>query len=146
MDYKTTDIMPMYLNDNFCCVNATAKTLSNNFYKLARTFMSKKMLAQALDCYCDAFLLRNLSIEDSDEQFIDFFKVQFTIYQLGKKNIVIALCEGDMIFDLIQMEWERLQKELDESPFEIDERGLHEWYKNIEIDFPWIGNSDILEM
>ncbi|MBK5200239.1 MAG: hypothetical protein JJE21_01755 [Spirochaetaceae bacterium] len=146
MDYKNTDIMPMYLNDNLCCVNAATKTLSNKFYKLARTFMAQKMLSQALDCYCDAFLLRNLTIEEGDDQFIDFFKVQFTIYQLGKKNIVIAQCEGDMIYDLIQMEWERIQNELELSPFEINEKGLHDWYKNIEIDFPWIENFDILEM
>lgn len=146
MDYRNTEIMPMYLNDNLCCVNATAKTLSNKFYILAKKFMEKKMLAQALDCYCDAFLLRNLPIEEKNDQFIDFFKVQFTIYQLGKKNIVIAKCEGDMIFDLIQMEWERIQKRLNESPFEINKKGLHNWYKNIEIDFPWFDDFSVIEM
>ena len=147
MECEFKDLMPLNLANNFCNANAVTKSLSSNFYKLANIFIEKKMLDKGLDCYCDAFLLRNLSLEDSDKQFIDFFKVQFTIYQLGKKRISVALCEGDMVYDLIQMEWERIQRELEESPFEIDERGLHDWYKNIEIDFPWIDLSqNIFEM
>jgi len=146
MECDIKDIMPLQFNDHFCSSNAVLENLAKNFYKLAEKFIHNKMYDKGLDCYCDAFLIRNLSIEDSDEQFIDFFKVQFTIYQLGKKNIRVALSEGDMIFDLIQMEWERIQAELEASLFEIDERGLHDWYKNIEIDFPWMCNSTMFEM
>lgn len=135
---KRTAIVPISTIPNFCSINSRFELLANQFYKLAQVFSESKQLKKTLDCYCDAFLLRNLSIEESDKEFIDFFRVQFTIYQLGKKNNLVDLSEGDMIFDLIKSEWDKIKERIESSPFRIDESCLFNWYKTIKIDFPWI--------
>lgn len=134
---KRAAIIPISMIPNFCSSEARFELLANQFYNLANLFSKTKQINKSIDCYCDAFLLRNLSIEESDKEFIDFFRVQFIIYQLGKKHLDVALSEGDMIFDLIKSEWDTIKKEIENSPFRIEESCLLNWFKSIKIDFPW---------
>lgn len=113
-------------------------SLSKTFYKLANTFLDKKDLVKGLDCFCDTFLLRNMELESINDEFLEFFKIQFIIYLLGKKRIKIALSEGDMIFDLIEDTFKELKKDIEDSPFMIHKENMRSFYKNVEIDFPWM--------
>ncbi|MGD1820807.1 MAG: hypothetical protein ACPKOI_13160 [Pleomorphochaeta sp.] len=113
-------------------------SLSKTFYKLANTFLDKKDLVKGLDCFCDTFLLRNMELESINDEFLEFFKIQFIIYLLGKKRIKIALSEGDMIFDLIEDTFKELKKDIEDSPFMIQKENMRSFYKNVEIDFPWM--------
>ncbi len=113
-------------------------SLSKTFYKLANTFLDKKDLVKGLDCFCDTFLLRNMELESINDEFLEFFKIQFIIYLLGKKRIKIALSEGDMIFDLIEDTFKELNKDIEDSPFMIQKENMRSFYKNVEIDFPWM--------
>ena len=113
-------------------------SLSKTFYKLANTFLDKKDLVKGLECFCDTFLLRNMELESINDEFLEFFKIQFIIYLLGKKRIKIALSEGDMIFDLIEDTFKELKKDIEDSPFMIQKENMRSFYKNVEIDFPWM--------
>ena len=113
-------------------------SLSKTFYKLANTFLDKKDLVKGLDCFCDTFLLRNMELESINDEFLEFFKIQFIIYLLGKKRIKVALSEGDMIFDLIEDTFKELKKDIEDSPFMIQKENMRSFYKNVEIDFPWM--------
>ncbi|MGD1816768.1 MAG: hypothetical protein ACPKNR_07040 [Pleomorphochaeta sp.] len=113
-------------------------SLSKTFYKLANTFLDKKDLVKGLDCFCDTFLLRNMELESINDEFLEFFKIQFIIYLLGKKRIKVALSEGDMIFDLIEDTFKELKKDIEDSPFIIQKENMRSFYKNVEIDFPWM--------
>jgi hypothetical protein len=99
-------------------------SLSKTFYKLANTFLDKKDLVKGLDCFCDTFLLRNMELESINDEFLEFFKIQFIIYLLGKKRIKIALSEGDMIFDLIEDTFKELKKDIEDSPFMIQKENM----------------------
>jgi len=119
--------------------------LSQDFYHLGALYSSRHDVVKSLDCYCDSFLLRNLNLQEIDPEFVEFFKIQFTIYLLGRKVLKVALCEGDMVFDLIHDEWNLLVKEIENSPFTFNKESLREWYKTIEIDFPWyLEDMDVL--
>ena len=119
--------------------------LSNDFYRLGSLYSSRNDVAKSLDCYSDSFLLRNLDLQEIDPDFVEFFKIQFAIYLLGRKVLKVALCEGDMVFSLIQDEWVLLMKEIEDSPFTFNKDSLREWYKTIEIDFPWyLEDMDVL--
>lgn len=118
--------------------NSSQLSLAETFYKLAKTFLEKKELAKGLDCICDTFLLRNIELEALNDDFLEFFKIQFIIYLLGKKKIMVALSEGDMIFDLIEEEYNQLKDDIKASPFPIFNENKRTLYKNLEIDFPWL--------
>ncbi len=113
-------------------------SLAETFYKLAKSFLDKKDLVKGLDCYCDTFLLRNTELELLNDDFLEFFKIQFIIYLLGKKKIKVALSEGDMIYDLIEDSFKQLKEEIESSPFTILDENRRSFYKSVEIDFPWM--------
>ncbi|MGD1821173.1 MAG: hypothetical protein ACPKM0_00220 [Pleomorphochaeta sp.] len=117
-------------------------SLAKTFYKLANSFLDNKDLVKGLDCFCDTFILRNKDIESLEDDFLEFFKIQFIMYLLGKKKIKVALSEGDMIFDLIEDTFIELSKEMEESPFYIKDENKRSFYKTIEIDFPWMMFED----
>ncbi len=113
-------------------------SLAQTFYKLANSFLVKKDLVKGLDCFCDTFLLRNIELESLNDEFLEFFKIQFIIYLLGKKKIKIALSEGDMIFDLIEDSFNEIREDIADSPFIILNENKRDFYKTVEIDFPWM--------
>ncbi|MCY1152151.1 MAG: hypothetical protein PQJ49_07170 [Sphaerochaetaceae bacterium] len=113
-------------------------SLAETFYKLAKSFLDKKDLVKGLDCYCDTFLLRNTELESLNDDFLEFFKIQFIIYLLGKKKIKVALSEGDMVYDLIEDSFRQLKEEIESSPFAILDKNRRSFYKSVEIDFPWM--------
>ena len=113
-------------------------SLAETFYKLAKSFLEKKDLVKGLDCFCDTFLLRNTDLEALNDDFLEFFKIQFIMYLLGKKKIKVALCEGDMIYDLIEDSFKQIKEEIKASPFPILDENRRSFYKTVEIDFPWM--------
>ncbi|MCH3916397.1 MAG: hypothetical protein LKE40_02760 [Spirochaetia bacterium] len=120
-----------------CSFRPPMQKLAEDFYRLGALFSRKKEIAKSLDCFSDTFLLRNLDVDGAEDDFIEFFRIQFAIYLLGRRSLGIDLCEGDMIFDLIRNEWEDLSQQLAHSAFDFDKSNLRQWYKTIRIDFPW---------
>lgn len=136
-DCKTL-VNPKQVSNFYFRNNGSQFSLAQSFYKLANSFLDKKDLVKGLDCYCDTFLLRNIELESLNDEFLEFFKIQFIIYLLGKKKIKIALSEGDMIFDLIEDSFNEIKEEIEDSPFAILDENRRSFYKTVEIDFPWM--------
>lgn len=136
---ETTNIIKREMVENFYFKNEISQlSLAKIFYKLANSFLDNKDLVKSLDCFCDTFLLRNKDVDTLSDDFLDFFKIQFIIYLLGKKKIQVALSEGDMIFDLIEDTFKDIMQEIEESPFIVKNENKHSFYKTVEIDFPWL--------
>lgn len=131
------DVVNFYFNSK-----SSQLLLADTFFKLAKSFLDKKDLVKGLDCFCDTFLLRNIELESLDDDFLEFFKIQFIIYLLGKKKIKVALSEGDMIFDLIEDTFKHIKAEIENSPFKILDENKRSFYKTVEIDFPWMMFED----
>ncbi len=138
-----TGLIKLENNNDFFFKNKKSQlSIAEIFYKLANTFLDEKDFVKGLDCFCDTFLLRNKEVELLEDDFLEFFKIQFIIYLLGKKKIKVALSEGDMIFDLIEETFIQLSKEMRESPFLIKNENKFNFYQTIEIDFPWMMFED----
>ncbi|MFA7190533.1 MAG: hypothetical protein WC117_10675 [Sphaerochaetaceae bacterium] len=109
--------------------------LDRFFYDLAHDFSRQGDLSDALNCFCDAFLVRS-GDHDTSQDWLTFYNVQFTMYMLGKRRFDIQIPEGDMVFQLIRDRWVDLKKELGKSRLGLV-RNLFEWSKTVEIDFPF---------
>lgn len=110
------------------------KAYDRFFYELAGSFFRDGDLPNALQCYCDAFLVR-ASEPDVSQDWITFYSVQFTSYLLGKRRPEVLFPEGDMVYDLIRDRWLEIRKDLEGSPFII--KDMMEWAKTVRIDFPF---------
>jgi hypothetical protein len=117
--------------------DATTEQIWRHFYDLGCLFARTMNLESSLGCFVDAFLVRGNEIHSEDQDWIDFFRLQFSIYLLGKKRICCSLSEGDMILDFLRDEYRQIRKEMEESeiPFCCDD--LHAWFASYELDFPW---------
>lgn len=136
---ECTNIIKREYSSNFYFDEKISQlSLSKTFYKLANIFLDTKDLDKSLDCFCDTFILRNKDIDTLDDEFLEFFKIQFIIYLLGKRRMKIALSEGDMIFDLIEEAFNEVSSEIENSPFTIKNENKQSFYKTVEIDFPWL--------
>jgi len=138
MEKCTKLLNPKMLANFYFSNNNSQQSLARTFYKLANSFLDQKELVKGLDCICDTFLLRNVDITTLNDEFLEFFKIQFIVYLLGKKKIKVALSEGDMIFDLIEDTFKNIEEDLKESPFKIKDENRRTFYKTVEIDFPWM--------
>lgn len=104
------------------------------YYRLAAACRRSGKPADALRCFCAAFLLRNSDGEAAGD-WLDFFNVQFTSYLLGKRRLEVLLPEGDMVYALIRDRWTALRKEIAASPLRIAD--VLGWAKTVAIDFPY---------
>lgn len=113
------------------------KEVGNYLYRKAIAYAREKNIYESLMCYVDAFLLRSEESHCDDKNWLDFFRLEFIIYLLGKKQVCCSLCEGDMIHDWLKDEYQRLMDSLSQSeiPFKGD---LHEWFASLEFSFPWM--------
>jgi len=113
------------------------RVVGDYMYRKAVEYAAEKNLYESLQCFVDAFLLRNKESHCADKNWLDFFRLEFVTYLLGKKHICCSLCEGDMVHDWLKDEYQRLMdaKEHSELPFRGD---THEWFASLELDFPWI--------
>lgn len=107
-------------------------------YKLGKAFARMGDIVNAARFLSDAFFLRgNCSSSEAIADWKLFHDVQFSLYLLGKRSMQVSLSEGDMIHDLIEQRWLRLQDEnlCSEFPFLCTDKRT--WYSTIIIDFPW---------
>jgi len=113
------------------------REVGNYFYKKAVTYAKERKLADSLQCFVDAFLMRGEDGQCGDSLWLDFFRLQFTIYLLGKKRVCCSLCEGDMVHDFLKSQYRDLMDSFSRSeiPFKGD---LHQWFASYEVDFPWL--------
>lgn len=118
------------------------KEIGNYFYQQAIGFAQAQNLPSSLGCFVDAFLIRGCESNCRDKDWLDFFRLQFSIYLLGKKRVCCSLSEGDMIHDYLKDVYHDLIKQLQTS--EIPFRGnLYEWFSSLQLDFPWsVEDSD----
>ncbi|MDD3164222.1 MAG: hypothetical protein PHH94_09235 [Sphaerochaetaceae bacterium] len=116
--------------------------LDRFFYDLAHDFSRQGDLSDALNCFCDAFLVRS-TLNDSSQDWLTFYNVQFSMYMLGKRRFDVQIPEGDMVFQLIRERWVEIKTELGKSRLGLV-RNLFEWSRTVEIDFPFeLDFSDI---
>ncbi|WP_148228990.1 hypothetical protein [Parasphaerochaeta coccoides] len=107
-------------------------------YKIGKSFARMGDIVNAARFLSDAFFLRGrrcLSGTISDWKL--FHDVQFSMYLMGRKNMMISLPEGDMVHDLIEQRWNLLQEENQCSEFPFLCTDKKAWYSTIIIDFPW---------
>ena len=102
-----------------------------------RALVLKRMglVGSALFALCDSFLVR-AGDDDNDPMWIKFYEIQMSIYLLGKKNLEVTPPEGDMVHDLIKDVWTDVKAYMEKSPFGPIEN-VDQWFKTIQIDFPW---------
>ena len=112
------------------------KNISSWFYNLGFTFKNNNNCIDALSCFCITFLIRG-DIRDNNPLWIDFYKIQMSLYILGKENMRLSLPEGDMVYNLIRDKWIEILDEVDNSPFGPIQN-IHEWFKTVQIDFPFV--------
>ena len=93
------------------------------------------LVRSALFALCDSFLVR-AGDDDKDPMWIKFYEIQMSIYLLGKKNLEVTPPEGDMVHDLIKDVWGDVKAYMEKSPFGPIEN-VDQWFKTIQIDFPW---------
>lgn len=105
------------------------------FYELAHSFCCKGDLPNALKCFCDAFLVRAVE-PDVSQDWLAFYDVQFSSYLLGKRRLDCGFPEGDMIYQLIRDAWIGFKEQLSSSDLGMC-RNLPELAKSVEIDFPF---------
>ncbi len=116
----------------------TSSPLWQHFYRLGCLFSHAHDLVAGMNYLIDAFLIRGGREEDTDLDWIDFFRRQFAVYLMGKGRISCSLCEGDMIRDLLKDEYERVKAELAESELPFAGEHLARWFSTLELDFPWM--------
>lgn len=133
---QTTQLMVPF-EPGFLDSGATEEQVWRHFYRLANIFAKYQDVQRSLLCMVDVFLIRGKELHNSDKDWLDFFRRQFSMYLLGKKRICCSLSEGDMIHDLLKMEYERIKQELSESEIAFHHECLLQWFNSIEIDFPW---------
>jgi hypothetical protein len=115
--------------------------LWRHFYQLGCLLARSRNLIDGMTYLIDAFLIRGRQAQGDDLVWIDFFRRQFTIYLMGKKQVTCSLCEGDMIHDYLRDEYHRIMEELQGSELPFKEENLTRWFASIELDFPWIIDS-----
>ncbi len=107
-------------------------------YKLGKAFARMGDIVNAARFLSDAFFLRGTyCCRESVEDWKMFHDIQFSMYLLGKKNMLVSLAEGDMIHDLIEARWHLLQEQNASSEFIFDCKDKRAWFSTITIDFPW---------
>ncbi|MFA6775114.1 MAG: hypothetical protein WCR76_02485 [Sphaerochaetaceae bacterium] len=113
------------------------REVGNYMYRRAVAYAREKNIYQSLQCYVDAFLLRSEESRCEDKNWLDFFRLEFIIYLLGKKQVCCSLCEGDMVHDWLKDEYQSLMDDLRQSeiPFKGD---LRQWFASLELPFPWM--------
>ncbi len=124
--------------DPFPGVDAPKEEIGCYFYKLAQLFADGKNLERSINCFIEAFLIRGMEERfKGEKEWLEFFSTQFTLYLLGKNRLFCSLSEGDMIHDMLRMEYEELIEELrmSELPFHMEHIG--QWFAALELDFPW---------
>jgi hypothetical protein len=126
----------------FLCAEPTLEELWQYFYEMAYLFARTKNLVSSLGCYTDAFLIRGKAHTCKDKDWLDFFRRQFSIYLMGKKQISCSLCEGDMIHDFLKSEYQEIRKALEESELPFHTDNLASWFASLELDFPWCFEDD----
>lgn len=128
--------------EGWLCIREKEQDLGFWFYEISHSFITAGDIVDALACLCNSFFIRSNS-EDFDPLWMDFYKIQMSIYILGKKNLKISLPEGDMVYDLIRDKWEEIVEDLTNSPFGPI-KNPHEWFKTIQIDFPFVPSQCIV--
>ncbi|MEA4861201.1 MAG: hypothetical protein VB127_11995 [Sphaerochaeta sp.] len=147
MDGKSTAERQLMIKGEFpfLTADATSEQVWKHFYHLATLFAKSKELAPSLNCYIDVFLIRGNEMHSPDQDWLDFFRRQFAIYLMGKKCISCSLSEGDMIHDFLRMEYEQIKQELQNSEFAFQKENLSRWFASLELDFPWLVETEDLQ-
>ncbi len=111
------------------------KDTVESFIRMGNLLSKLGELSGAIRCFNDA---SQIECGDTELQFRDFFMVQFTLYLLGKRDLVIhSRAEVDMIHDLIRDRWDELLEEMESSQFSFVCSDLKQWYSSVVIDFPY---------
>ncbi|WP_320130775.1 hypothetical protein [uncultured Sphaerochaeta sp.] len=139
MEYVTKEEKQIALRSTpgFLSADATLEQIWQHFYELGCLFAKYRNYPSSLGCFIDTFLIRGNEIHSEDREWIDFFRHQFSVYLLGKKNIACSLCEGDMIHDFLKDEYIQIRKEMEESEIPFCCEDLHSWFTSFDLDFPW---------
>lgn len=125
-------------DEPFPKVDAPKEEIGCYFYKMAQLFAKVKDLEKSLNCFIDAFLIRGMEERYKEEkQWLSFFSTQFSIYLLGKNHLFCSLSEGDMVHDLLRMEYEELIEEIQNSEFPFHTEHIDRFFAALELDFPW---------
>lgn len=108
------------------------------FYRMAQLFAKMKDLERSLNCFIEAFLIRGMEERfKGEEQWMSFFSRQFSIYLLGKNRLFCSLSEGDMIHDMLRMEYEQALEDIENSELPFHPQHIDRWFAALEFDFPW---------
>lgn len=138
----TTQLMKQH-DCMFLSAESSFEQIWRHFYNLAHLFAKSQDMANSLNCFIDVFLIRGNEMHNPDKDWLDFFRIQFAMYLMGKRRITCSLSEGDMIHDYLKMEYEQLKEELEASEFPFATEHLSQWFASIELDFPWlVGDSE----
>lgn len=95
--------------------------------------ISHNKLKDAFEIYCSLFFPKSL---EKSSEFKAFFRFQLAQYLCQKPNYTLALCEGDMISDLIEMTYADITKEIEDSDIKVSQSGRINILESIEIVFP----------
>lgn len=89
-------------------------------------------LSDAFELYCSLFF----PMGHSGLEFILFYRYQLASYLAKKSTYTLALPEGDMVSDLIEMTYDEVVQEMDNSDIPISHDGRINILESVNIVFP----------
>lgn len=95
-------------------------------------------IREAFDLYISLFMPHC----HKTKEFLSFYRFQMASYLALKKNCFLALSEGDMVSDLIEMVYDETVKSIEESEIPLTPSGRMNILESVEIIFPCQMDTD----
>ena len=102
-------------------------------YKKALECVRHHQLRDAFELYYSVFLPQRMK---STVEFNTFYRYQLSSYLEKKRNYILALAEGDMVSDLIEMTYSSVISDIEKSDIKISYKGRINILESVEIIFP----------
>lgn len=101
-------------------------------YENAIAAVKANRLKDAFELYCSLFF----PLGHKGMEFLLFYRYQLATYLSKKRTYTLALPEGDMVSDLIEMTYDEVVEEMDNSDIPISEVGRINILEGVDIVFP----------
>lgn len=90
-------------------------------------------ICRLLESYSN-LILAVMDDEDTDPLWHRFYRIQMAQYLLGQENLQFDLEPAEVVYNLIQKNWEELKEYIDTSLLPV--KNFDNLFKTISIDFP----------